>query len=583
MRRGLIGDQRVTVIAELAQSYEGSFEDACALVRAAVSVKADAVKFQVFLADELAVPAYQYYALYRQLEFSEAQWADIFSLAHGCGTQVFADVFGLASVEMLERIQVDGYKIHAADMCNFQLLDTVGRTGKPILLSCGGSRCGEIAEAIRVLQRTGASRICLLHGFQASPTAPEDTYFLRLAALYRTFGLPLGFADHLDGDHQLARQWPLLALTAGASIIEKHLTLNRADRKEDYVSALNPDEFAQMVDWVRLAEASLGRSDFDLTPAEAEYRVGFRKRVVAACPLPAGTELEASHVMLKRAPDEAGFFDARAVMGRTLGKSAQQNEVIVEAMLTPRASRPRLVATLACRSASSRLYCKPLQRIGDRTILEHLVERIQSVPCVDQIVLAISEGSENSIFVEYAEKLQLEYVIGDQQDVQARLIQAGEQGHAQMLLRATTESPFLYTDNIEEMVDRHLAERAALTVCEGLPDGAYCEVITLAALKDAHERGEARHRSELCTLYMSEHPERYKIVRLIAPEKLRRADIRLTVDYPEDLIVCREVADQLGKNGLLFSLESIIEYLDAHPKLNAVNNWIDSGQGRIWA
>ena len=160
---------------------------------------------------------------------------------------------------------------------------------------------------------------------------------------------------------------------------------------------------------------------------------------------------------------------------------------------------------------------------------------------------------------------------------------AGEKGRAELILRATTESPFLYTDNIEEMVAQHLAEGAALTVCEGLPDGAYCEIVTLSALKDAHEHGEARHRSELCTLYMFEHPERYKTVKLLAPEKVRRPDLRLTVDYPEDLIVCRQVAEALGKDGPLFPLEAVVEYLDAHPKLNTMNNGIDAGHGRIWA
>lgn len=575
--------RRVMVIAELAQSYEGSFDDARALVRAAASVKADAVKFQIFSANELAVPAYQYYQLYRKLEFSEAQWSDLFVIGRKSGMRVFVDVFGLASLMMLERIQVDGYKIHAADLCNLRLLGAVGRTGKPVLLSCSGSTFGEIAEAVQTVQRAGAESVCLLHGFQASPTAPEDTCFFRLAALRRAFGLPVGFADHLDGEHTLARHWPLLALAAGAEVIEKHLTLNRTDKKEDYISALNPDEFAQMVGWIRLVEEGLGRSDFDLTASEADYRAGFRKRVVAASSLAPGTKLETSHIMLKRAPGEVGFFDERDVVGRTLSKPVKENEVIIETMLTPHAVRPRLIAALACRAASSRLYCKPLQLIGDHTILEYLVTRIQSVPRVDQIVLAISEGIENRIFIEFAEKTGLEYVIGDEKDVQGRLILAGEKGRADLILRATTESPFLYTNNIETMVERHIAEGAALTVCEGLPEGSYCEIITLSALKDARECGEARHRSEFCTLYMFEHPERYKTIKLLAPRKVRRPDIRLTVDYPEDLIVCRRVAEALRKDGPLFPLEAVIEFLDAHPKINSVNNWIDAGQGRIWA
>lgn len=572
----------VLVIAELAQSYEGSYSDAERLIRAAAAARADAVKFQVFSADELAVPGYEYYELYCKLELTPEQWGQLFVLARSLGLQPFADVFGIQGVQMLNALDVSGYKVHAADMCNLALLEAIGCTGRRVLLSCGGSTSGEIGEAVGILKKAGARAISLLHGFQASPTSPEDTQFLRLEALRRTFKLPVGYADHIAGDHPLARQWPLLALSAGARVIEKHLTLCRADKKEDYISALNPDEFAQMVDWIRLAQRAMGCADFDMAPAEAEYRIGSRKRAVAASALSGGTILSTEHLSLKRAPGDAGFYEVKDLVGRTLRGGVVENEVVAEGKLLPRPFRPRLVATLACRSASSRLYGKPLHRIGDMTILEHLTARIQSVPRVDQIVLAISEGIENEIFIEYAQKLGLEYVIGDEQDVQGRLILAGEKGRADLLLRATTESPFLYTANIEEMVECHIAERTALTVCEGLPEGSYCEIISLSALKDAHERGEGRHRSELCTLYMCEHPERYKTIKFQAPPPVRRPDIRLTVDYPEDLIVCRELAEKLGRDGPLFSLESIIDYLGTHPKLNAINNWIDSGTGRIW-
>src|SRR6185369_17859179 len=101
---------------------------------------------------------------------------------------------------------------------------------------------------------------------------------------------------------------------------------------------------------------------------------------------------------------------------------------ITESTLQPKARRNRLVATLACRSASSRLYAKPLHRIGSRTILEHLIDRIQAARIVDQIVLAISEGVENEVFIEFANRAGFDYVVGDENDVQHRLILAGEKG-----------------------------------------------------------------------------------------------------------------------------------------------------------
>lgn len=246
----------------------------------------------------------------------------------------------------------------------------------------------------------------------------------------------------------------------------------------------------------------------------------------------------------------------------------------------------KVVATLACRVQSKRLYAKPLQFIdidNEITILEYLVGFLKTVKAIDEIVLAISEGVENKPFENLADEMGLKYVIGSEQDVQQRLIMAAEKGKGEIVYRVTTECPYIYMDTFEEVLAAHLKNRAALTVIEGLPEGAYYELIDLQALKKAHEEGEERHRSELCTLYMCENSDRFFLQRLRTENpKLQRPEIRLTVDYPEDLIVVREVFKSLKRKGQYISIEEIIEYLDNHPKLKEINGWIDAGKGRIW-
>jgi spore coat polysaccharide biosynthesis protein SpsF len=138
-------------------------------------------------------------------------------------------------------------------------------------------------------------------------------------------------------------------------------------------------------------------------------------------------------------------------------------------------------------------------------------------------------------------------------------------------------------DTFEEILEKHIKNKAALTVIEGLPEGTYYEIINLADLKTAHDQGEERHRSEFCTLYMCENPDKFYLQRLrTGSSKLQRPDIRLTVDYPEDLIVVREVYKALKVRNDYIKIEDIINYLDANPKLKEVNSWIDAGIGRIW-
>ena len=202
---------------------------------------------------------------------------------------------------------------------------------------------------------------------------------------------------------------------------------------------------------------------------------------------------------------------------------------------------------------------------------------------IDEIILAISEGVENRPFELIAEKMNLKYVIGPEQDVQKRLIMAADKGRGDTIFRVTTECPFIYMETFEDVLQKHVENRAALTVIEGLPEGTYYEIIDLENLKKAHDQGEQRHRSELCTLYMSENPDEFYLQRLRpGRSELERPDIRLTVDYPEDLIVVREIYKSLKKEGEYIKIEDIVEYLDLHPKLKEINGWIDAGIGRIW-
>lgn len=242
----------------------------------------------------------------------------------------------------------------------------------------------------------------------------------------------------------------------------------------------------------------------------------------------------------------------------------------------------RVVATLACRVQSKRLYAKPLQLIGEKTILEHQLDQLRWTPQIDEIVLAVSEGIENYPFLELAKKHGLKYVLGDQRDVLHRLILAGRVGRATVVLRATTECPYLYLDNLGELLDAHVKGGHDLTVCERLPEGTYFELINLSALERSHEEGDDRYRSEHCSRYIFDHPEWFKIGKLLPPEPLQRPDIRLTVDYPEDLIVMRNIYDALkGKTPI--PILSIVEFLDRHPEIKSINSQVDATGGRIWA
>jgi spore coat polysaccharide biosynthesis protein SpsF len=230
----------------------------------------------------------------------------------------------------------------------------------------------------------------------------------------------------------------------------------------------------------------------------------------------------------------------------------------------------RLVAAIACRNQGSRLYGKPIQNLDVENsirIIDNIIDCLRTLHCIDEIVLGISEGVENEVFKCVAEEKGLRYVVGDQVDVLSRLVECGKLANATDIFRVTSESPFLYFEPVEDLWKRHQSEHADATFVDDVIDGCGFEIISLKALKESHDKGDKKHRSELCTLYIREHHQEFKIIKAEPPIELVRKDLRLTVDNPEDLAVCRIVFGAFKDKAPRIPVPEIVKFLDANPNL----------------
>ena len=230
----------------------------------------------------------------------------------------------------------------------------------------------------------------------------------------------------------------------------------------------------------------------------------------------------------------------------------------------------RLVAALACRNQGSRLYGKPLQNLNVERgirIIDNILSCLASVSCIDEVVLGISEGVENEVFKRIADEKGLRYVIGDEIDVLGRLIDCGRLAGATDIFRVTSESPFLYFEPVVAAWKRHVNEGADAFLFDDVIDGCGFEIIAQSALELSHERGEERHLSELCTLYIRENHEKFKVLKSAPPAELVRRDLRLTVDNPEDLAVCRKVYMAFQEEAPRIPVYKIVRFLDENPDL----------------
>ncbi|MFA5097246.1 MAG: N-acetylneuraminate synthase family protein [Candidatus Margulisiibacteriota bacterium] len=309
----------VYVILEMANAHDGSAQIAGQIVDAAADAGADAIKFQLFTADELAVPDFSYYELYKKLQMPLETWKGLVKHAKDKGLDVLFDVFGLESANTAFDLNAAGIKVHNADISNYELLRSIAKMKLPVILSCGGSYVSEIHKAMDILKKNGTDKIMLMFGIQSYPTQPEDSFLAKIQLLNDEFSVPVGFAPHLEGGSQEAVLVPGLAVAAGAKAVEVHLTLDRSKKLPDYFSSLEPGELKQMLSAVNMASKSRGERSLELSKKETEYRQKHKKFLTASESIKAGEKISYKNVALKRINDsgEDNLTEIDPFIGKT--------------------------------------------------------------------------------------------------------------------------------------------------------------------------------------------------------------------------------------------------------------------------
>ena len=328
----------VFVIAEAGVNHNGRLDLALQLVEAAHAAGADAVKFQTFRAGDVVTPDaatadYQrtntgdtnQFDMIRKLELDEDAHRQIAAHAKKVGIEFFSTPFSEEAVALLVRLGVKRIKLPSGEVTNKPLLECAAATGLPLLLSSGMATLAELQRAIGWIAdkrracgfgETGPQDLSLFHCTSAYPAPPEALNLKAIRTIAQATGLPTGYSDHSQG-----AEAALASVALGATVIEKHLTLDHNLPGPDHRASAEPDEFAAMVRGIRLVSAMLGDGVKQPTAAEMNTRDVARRSVVLARALPAGHVLAASDLVLRRpgtgiAPE---FLDGLA--GRKLARA----------------------------------------------------------------------------------------------------------------------------------------------------------------------------------------------------------------------------------------------------------------------
>ncbi len=334
-----MNNKKVIIIAEAGVNHNGSYELAIKMVDEAKRAGADYVKFQT-AKPELVISTFAPKAEYQkvttgaaesQLEMCKAihlPLTDYKPLKEYCdkvGIGFMSTPFDLVSIDVLESLDMDYYKIPSGEITNLPYLRKIASKHRPVILSTGMCEVEEVEAALQVLEQGGVKRsdIIVLHCNTEYPTPMADVNLRAMDDLRRSLGVEVGYSDHTKGI-----EVPIAAVALGATVIEKHFTLDKTMEGPDHKASLEPDELKAMVDAIRNIEQALGDGHKHVSPSERKNMDIARKSIVAARDIRKGEVLTEENITTKRPGNGISPMRWDSVIGTTAIRDFGYDELI---------------------------------------------------------------------------------------------------------------------------------------------------------------------------------------------------------------------------------------------------------------
>ncbi len=328
--RKIGGNAPCFIIAEAGVSHFGDVQKAYQLVDMAVQAKADAVKFQIFRTSSLISSQNSEWTERMQCkELTIDQFQSIQEYANDAGILFFATAHDLESLDALSTLNPPLYKIGSGEVSNPEFFRAVAKKGKPIVFSTGMYTQKELEQSLSALQQEGARQVAVMHCVTSYPTPPEDVNLKVISTLRELFLGPVGYSDHC-ATHDIAAASVML----GASIIEKHITLEKnIPNAQDWKVACDPEELVEFVSSVRRLEAALGSKEMLRTLNEEKSLLWARKSIVAKHDLSAGTILRREDLTFKRPGNGISPERLNEILGASLNVNVSADTLITLEMI----------------------------------------------------------------------------------------------------------------------------------------------------------------------------------------------------------------------------------------------------------
>jgi N,N'-diacetyllegionaminate synthase len=330
---------KTLIIAEAGVNHNGSVDAAKKLIDAAVNSGADLVKFQTFKAETLVTKTaekadYQkklteknesHFEMIKKLELDRSDHIDLIDYCEKKEIQFLSTAFDHDSIDLLGELNIPFYKIPSGEITNLPYLRHVGRMGKPIIMSTGMSTLEEVRAAMEILLTAGLQKedLTILHCNTEYPTPMEDVNLKAMLTMRDELGVAIGYSDHT-----LGIEVPVAAVALGASVIEKHFTLDRTLPGPDHVASLEPDELQAMVTAIRNIEKAMGDRVKKPSPSESKNIPIARRSIVAIKPISKGELFSEKNLTVKRPGTGVSPMEWDTYIGKLSDREYRADELI---------------------------------------------------------------------------------------------------------------------------------------------------------------------------------------------------------------------------------------------------------------
>ena len=553
----------IEIIAEVANAHQGNYKEALKLGLAADKANADAIKYQIYFAEEFLSKKHPRFDHFKKQSFSEKQWIYIIkNLKKKIDKKIYADILGVRAFKLSKKLKFDGVKIHSSDLSNLKLLKLLKNYKKKIFISCGGSTFFEICNSLKKLN---SKKITLLHGFQSYPTLIKDINFNRLKLIKDFFKskYSYGYQDHTSGSSNYSVYLPLLSIGAGVSFLEKHITFNRSKKGVDYFSSVEPNKFKDFVKVIRNIESSFGKKNYELSKQEIFYRKTVKKNWISQKRVNKTKKIKISDLAFLRSTFEnINSINIEDYFDKKLIKNLNKNEI-----LTKNHFQNKIFFVVVARSKSTRLSNKAMLSIGDNCVLEHLFKRLK-LAGIKNIIFCTTKNSEDNQLIKIAKKNKIKFYRGPEKNVLERMMIPLRKIKPDVVVRITGDDILFDYAYFKKALNFFLNNNFDYVDHKKLLSGAETEIIDFKVLDFISKNYKNLDDTEYLTNYIIDNKDFFNIGS--APVNKRHiVNTSMTIDTKDDYIYVKNFLDNYykkNKNFYNYNMNDMIEYIKKNPK-----------------